>query len=159
MYAERASKVSSLGVFCFRAFLFPLEELDRDILAEFSPVEALSLVTDSWKSPKIRSLAALYCASRSSRVSLDLSLFGVPSTGDIIPSSLVVSKPVSEVAFDGTEELAGVLAPAEPCRRPIPALRMILKAAADGGCNGPAGIDCAKTCNGVGLQMGYQLIN
>src|ERR1700744_2238169 len=139
MYAERASKVSSFGAFCLRAFLLPLEELDRDMLAEFSPVEALSLVTDSWKSPKILSRAALYCASRSSLVSLDLSLFGVPSAGDRMPSSLVVSKPASEVAFDGTEELAGVLAPAEPCRGPNPALRIILKVAAEGGCKGPAG--------------------
>jgi hypothetical protein len=153
MYAERASKVSSFGVFCFRAFLLPLDELDRDILAEFSPVEALSLVTDSWKSPKMRSLAALYWASRSSRVSFDLSLFGVPSIGDMMPSSLVVSKPASEVAFEGAEELAGVLAPAEPCRRPSPPLRIILKVAAEGGCNGPAGMDSAKTCKGVGLEM------
>ncbi len=75
-----------------------------------------------------------------------------------MPSSLVVSKPASEVAFDGTEELAGVLALAEPCRRPNPALRMILKVAAEGGCNGPAGIDCAKTCNGVGLETNERVI-
>lgn len=145
MNAERASKLSSFGVLCFRAFRFPLDELERDKLAEFSPVEALSLVTDSWKSPNIRSLAALYCASRSSLLSLDLSI------GDIRPSSLLVSSPASEVAFDGTEELAGVLPPADACRGPSPALRMICTAIAEEACEGPAGMDCARICSGVGL--------
>lgn len=98
------------------------------MLADASPAEVLSLVTG--KSPKIRSRAALYCASFSSRVNFDLSLDGVASTGDVTPSSLVVSAPASDVVLEGTEELGAVLAPADALPGPRPPLRIILNAAA-----------------------------
>jgi hypothetical protein len=50
--------------------------------------------------------------------------------GDVMPSSLVVSAPASEVVLDGTEELGAVLAPADSLPGPSPPLRIILKAAA-----------------------------
>lgn len=67
---------------------------------------------------------------------MDLSLAGVASTGDSNPlrsSSLVFSAPTSDVAFDGTEELAAVLAPAEAPLTGRPALRIIFIAGALGG--------------------------
>ena len=60
MNCERASKLSSFGRLCLPVLRLPLEELDRDMLAEVSPVvEAASLGNDSWKSAKMRSRAAL----------------------------------------------------------------------------------------------------
>jgi len=83
------------------------------MLAEFSPLEVLSIAKDSWKSANMRSRAALYCASRSSLVIFDLSLLSVPPVGDIRSSSLFVSTPVSDVAFEGIDELGAVLPPAD----------------------------------------------
>lgn len=52
-----------------------------------------------------------------------------PSDGEGIPSSLPVSAPVSEVAFDGAEELIGVLLFVGALPTGTPALRMIVTAA------------------------------
>ena len=81
---------------------------------------------------------------------LDLSLADVTAVGDITLSSLVASAPASEVVFEGTEELAVVLAPADAFAAPN-VRRMILTAA------GPARgaalplILLASTPKGTGL--------
>lgn len=60
---------------------------------------------------------------------MDLS-FGIdPSDGEGNPSSLPVSPPVSEVAFEGADELIGVLLFVNALLTGSPALRMIVTAA------------------------------
>ena len=151
--ADRASKLSSFGCLFRRIFFLPLDEEDLDMLVEFSSFDAVSLCTASWKSAKILSRAALYCASRSSRVSLDLSRLGVLSAGDVKPSSLRPSTPFSEVDLDGADELGVVLFPVEKCRLPSCSRRIIFIAAAAGTVLLPDCADLTSCASGVGGNL------
>ena len=73
------------------------------------------------------------------------------SSGDIRPSSLVASAPASDVAFDGTEELAGVLPLADAFPGPTPLRRMILTAVVADCCDMLAARFAAIVLKGVGL--------
>jgi hypothetical protein len=74
--------------------------------------------------------------------------------GDVMPSSLVVSAPASDVVLDGTEELGAVLAPADSLPGPRPPLRIILNAAAVVDWAPFADIALEITLSEVGLQKG-----
>jgi hypothetical protein len=83
---------------------------------------------------------------------LDRSFEDVVSGGEDIPSSLVFSAPVSDVAFDGTDELAAVLPSLETLLPDRAVRRMILTATAPFGSVSLPTIARTSSLNGKGLS-------